>query len=250
MGNKLEGKIAVITGGSSGIGLATAKRFVLEGAYVFITGRRQKEIDAAVSEIGKNVTGIQSDVSNLADLDKLYNIVKEQKGHIDILFANAGIGEFAPLGEISEEHFGKIFGINVKGVLFTVQKALPLFQDGSSIILNASIAASKGIEAFSVYNASKAAVRSFARTWTVDLRHRKIRVNAISPGPIDTPAVEGLVQNKEQVEELKKNLIIAVPMSRMGSPDEVAKVVSFLASDESSYITGIDLSVDGGMAQI
>lgn len=250
MGNKLEGKIAVITGGSSGIGLATAKRFVSEGAYVFITGRRQKEIDAAVSEIGKNVTGIQSDVSNLADLDKLYNTVKEQKGHIDILFANAGIGEFAPLGEISEEHFGKIFGINVKGVLFTVQKALPLFQDGSSIILNASIAASKGIEAFSVYNASKAAVRSFARTWTVDLRHRKIRVNAISPGPIDTPAVEGLVQNKEQVEELKKNLIIAVPMSRMGSPDEVAKVVSFLASDESSYITGIDLSVDGGMAQI
>jgi NAD(P)-dependent dehydrogenase (short-subunit alcohol dehydrogenase family) len=250
MGNKLEGKIAIITGGSSGIGLATAKRFVSEGAYVFITGRRQKEIDAAVSEIGKNVTGIQSDVSNLADLDKLYNIVKEQKGHIDILFANAGIGEFAPLGEISEEHFGKIFGINVKGVLFTVQKALPLFQDGSSIILNASIAASKGIEAFSVYNASKAAVRSFARTWTVDLRHRKIRVNAISPGPIDTPAVEGLVQNKEQVEELKKNLINAVPMSRMGSPDEVAKVVSFLASDESSYITGIDLSVDGGMAQI
>jgi NAD(P)-dependent dehydrogenase (short-subunit alcohol dehydrogenase family) len=250
MGNKLEGKIAIITGGSSGIGLATAKRFVSEGAYVFITGRRQKEIDAAVSEIGKNVTGIQSDVSNLADLDKLYNTVKEQKGHIDILFANAGIGEFAPLGEISEEQFGKIFDINVKGVLFTVQKALPLFQDGSSIILNASIAASKGLEAFSVYNASKAAVRSFARTWTVDLRHRKIRVNAISPGPIDTPAVEGLVQNKEQVEELKKNLIIAVPMSRMGSPDEVAKVVSFLASDESSYITGIDLSVDGGMAQI
>jgi NAD(P)-dependent dehydrogenase (short-subunit alcohol dehydrogenase family) len=250
MRNKLEGKIAVITGGSSGIGLATAKRFVSEGAYVFITGRRQKEIDAAVSEIGKNVTGIQSDVSNLADLDKLYNTVKEQKGHIDILFANAGIGEFAPLGEISEEHFGKIFSINVKGVIFTVQKALPLFQDGSSIILNASIAASKGIEAFSVYNASKAAVRSFARTWTVDLRHRQIRVNAISPGPIDTPAVEGLVQNKEQVEELKKNLINAVPMSRMGSPDEVAKVVSFLASDESSYITGIDLSVDGGMAQI
>ena len=248
--NKLEGKIAVITGGSSGIGLATAKGFVAEGAYVFITGRRRSELDAAVSEIGKNVIGIQSDVSNLADLDKLYNTVKEQKGHIDILFANAGIGEFAPLGEISEEHFDKIFGINVKGLLFTVQKALPLFQDGSSIILNASIAASKGIEAFSVYNATKAAVRSFARTWTVDLRHRKIRVNAVSPGPIDTPAVEGLVQNKEQVEELKKNFITAVPMGRIGSPDEVAKVVSFLASDESSYITGIDLSVDGGMAQI
>ena len=248
--NKLEGKIAVITGGSSGIGLATAKGFVAEGAYVFITGRRRSELDAAVSEIGKNVIGIQSDVSNLADLDKLYNTVKEQKGHIDILFANAGIGEFAPLGEISEEYFDKIFGINVKGLLFTVQKALPLFQDGSSIILNASIAASKGIEAFSVYNATKAVVRSFARTWTVDLRHRKIRVNAVSPGPIDTPAVEGLVQNKEQVEELKKNFITAVPMGRMGSPGEVAKVVSFLASDESSYITGIDLSVDGGMAQI
>ena len=248
--NKLEGKIAVITGGTSGIGLATAKRFVSEGAYVFITGRRQSELDAAVAEIGKNITSIQGDVSNLADLDRLYNTVKEQKDHIDILFANAGIGEFAPLGEISEEHFDKIFGINVKGLLFTVQKALSLFHDGSSIILNASIAASKGIESFSVYNATKAAVRSFARTWTVDLRHRKIRVNAVSPGPIDTPAVEGLVQNKEQVEQLKKNLIMAVPMNRMGSPDEVAKVVSFLASDESSYITGIDLSVDGGMAQI
>jgi NAD(P)-dependent dehydrogenase (short-subunit alcohol dehydrogenase family) len=248
--NKLEGKSAVITGGSSGIGLATAKRFVSEGAYVFITGRRQSELDAAVSEIGKNVTVIQGDVSNLADLDKLYNTVKEQKGHIDILFANAGIGEFARLGEISEEHFNKIFGINVKGVLFTVQKALPLFQDGSSIILNASIAASKGIEAFSVYNATKAAVRSFARTWIVDLRHRKIRVNAVSPGPIDTPGMEGLVQDKEQVEQLKKNLISAVPMSRMGNPDEVAKVVSFLASDDSSYVTGIELFVDGGMAQI
>jgi len=248
--NKLEGKIAVITGGTSGIGLATAKRFVSEGAYVFITGRRQSELDAAVAEIGKNITSIQGDVSNLADLDRLYNTVKEQKDHNDILFANAGIGEFAPLGKISEEHFDKIFGINVKGLLFTVQKALSLFHDGSSIILNAPIAASKGIESFSVYNATKAAVRSFARTWTVDLRHRKIRVNAVSPGPIDTPAVEGLVQNKEQVEQLKKNLIMAVPMNRMGSPDEVAKVVSFLASDESSYITGIDLSVDGGMAQI
>ncbi len=248
--NKLEGKIAVITGGSNGIGLATTKRFVSEGAYVFITGRRQSELDVAVSEIGKNVTGIKSDVSNLADLDNLYNTVKKKKEHIDILFANAGIGEFAPLGEISEGHFDKIFAINVKGVLFTVQKALPLFQDGGSIILNASIAASKGIEAFSVYNATKAAVRSFARTWTVDLRHRKIRVNAVSPGPIDTPVVEGLVQDKEQVEQLKKNLVIAVPMGRMGNPDEVAKTVSFLASDESSYVTGIDLSVDGGMAQI
>jgi NAD(P)-dependent dehydrogenase (short-subunit alcohol dehydrogenase family) len=250
MGNKLEGKIAVITGGNSGIGLATAKRFVSDGAYVFITGRRQNELDAAVSEIGKNVTGIQGDVSNLADLDRLYTKVKDQKGHIDILFANAGIGEFVPLGEISEEHFDKIFGINVKGVLFTVQKALPLFQDGGSIILNASVNASKGIEASSVYSATKAAVRSFARTWTVDLKARKIRVNAISPGPIDTPIFNGLNQSKEEIEQLKKSLITSVPMGRMGSPDEIAKVVSFLASDESSFVTGIELFVDGGMAQI
>ena len=250
MGNKLEGKIAVITGGNSGIGLATAKRFVSDGAYVFITGRRQNELDAAVSEIGKNVTGIQGDVSNLADLDRLYNTVKDQKGHLDILFANAGIGEFVPLGEISEAHFDKIFGINVKGVLFSVQKALPLFQDGGSIILNASVNASKGIEAFSVYSATKAAVRSFARTWTVDLKHRKIRVNAISPGPIDTPSFNGLNQSKEEIEQLKKSLITSVPMGRMGSPDEIAKVVSFLASDESSFVTGIELFVDGGMAQI
>ena len=250
MGNKLEGKIAVITGGNSGIGLATAKRFVSDGAYVFITGRRQNELDAAVSEIGKNVTGIQGDVSNLADLDRLYTTVKDQKGHIDILFANAGIGEFAPLGEISEAHFDKIFGINVKGVLFSVQKALPLFQDGGSIILNASIAASKGMEALSVYSATKAAVRSFARTWTIDLKHRKIRVNAVSPGPIDTPGVKGLAQSKEEIEQLKKSLITSVPMGRMGSPDEIAKVVSFLASDESSFVTGIELFVDGGMAQI
>lgn len=250
MGNKLEGKIAVITGGNSGIGLATAKRFVSDGAYVFITGRRQNELDATVSEIGKNVTGIQGDVSNLADLDRLYNTVKDQKGHLDILFANAGIGEFAPLGEISEAHFDKIFGINVKGVLFSVQKALPLFQDGGSIILNASIAASKGMEALSVYSATKAAVRSFARTWTIDLKHRKIRVNAVSPGPIDTPGVKGLAQSKEEIEQLKKSLITSVPMDRMGSPDEIAKVVSFLASDESSFVTGIELFVDGGMAQI
>ena len=171
--------------------MATAKRFVSDGAYVFITGRRQNELDAAVSEIGKNVSGIQGDVTNLADLDRLYTTVKDQKGHLDILFANAGIGEFVPLGEISEEHFDKIFGVNVKGVLFSVQKALPLFQDGGSIILNASIAASKGIEALSVYSATKAAVRSFARTWTVDLKARKIRVNAISPGPIDTPIFNG-----------------------------------------------------------
>ena len=201
---KLEGKIAVITGGSSGIGLATAQRFVEDGAYVFITGRRQSELDVAVKQIGKNnnnnVTGVQGDVSNLADLDRLYATVKEQKGRIDILFANAGVGEFAPLGEISEAHFDKTFGINVKGLLFTVQKALPLFQDGGSIILNASIASSKGFETSTVYSATKAAIRSFARTWTVDLKHRKIRVNAISPGPIDTPIFNSAVQTEEEIE--------------------------------------------------
>ena len=250
VGNKLEGKIAVITGGNSGIGLATAKRFVSEGAYVFISGRRQKELDLALSQIGKNVIGIQGDVSNLADLDRLYNTVKDQKGHLDILFANAGIAQFAPLGEISEEHFDNIFHINVKGLLFTIQKALPLFQDGGSIILNASVASSKGVEETSVYSASKAAVRSFARTWTADLRHRKIRVNAISPGPIDTPIFSSLTQNEEQMDQFKNYIVNTVPMGRMGSPDEIAKVVSFLASNESSYITGIELFVDGGLAQI
>jgi NAD(P)-dependent dehydrogenase (short-subunit alcohol dehydrogenase family) len=250
MGNKLEGKIAVITGGNSGIGLAAAKRLVTEGAYVFITGRRQKELDLAVSEIGKNVMSIQSDVSNLAGIDRIYTTVKDQKGRLDILFANAGIAQFAPLEEISEEHFDKIFGINVKGLLFTVQKLLPIFQEGGSIILNASIGSSKGVEKTSVYSATKAAVRSFARTWTVDLRHRKIRVNAISPGPIDTPIFSNLMQNEEQSEQFKKNIVNTVPMGRMGTPDEIAKVVSFLASDDSSYITGIELFVDGGLAQI
>jgi NAD(P)-dependent dehydrogenase (short-subunit alcohol dehydrogenase family) len=255
---RLEGKIAVITGGSSGIGLATAQRFVEEGAFVFITGRRQSEVDAAVKQIGKNnnynnVTGVQGDVSNLADLDRLYATVKEQKSHIDILFANAGVGEFAPLGEISEAHFDKTFSINVKGLLFSVQKALPLFQEdggGGSIILNASIAASKGFETSTVYSATKAAIRSFARTWTVELKHRKIRVNAISPGPIDTPIFSSVIQSEEQIEQIKTNLVASVPMGRMGSSDEVAKAVLFLASDDSSYVTGIELFVDGGMAQI
>jgi NAD(P)-dependent dehydrogenase (short-subunit alcohol dehydrogenase family) len=249
--SKLEGKVAVISGGNSGIGLATAQRFVSDGAYVFITGRRQSELDAAVEQIGKNnTTGVQGDVSNLADLDRLYATVKEQKGHIDILFANAGVGELVPLGEITEEHFNKTFGINVKGLLFTVQKALPLFQDGGSIILNASIAASKGIVASSVYNATKAAIRSFARTWTVELKHRKIRVNAISPGMIDTPGLNGLAQSQEQLDQFKTSFVSAVPLGRVGSPDEVAKAVSFLASDDSSYVTGIELFVDGGVAQI
>ena len=189
--NRLEGKIAVITGGASGIGLATAQRFVAEGAYVFVNDLHQSELDATVKQIGKNATGVQSDVSNLADLDRLYATVMQQKGRIDVLFANAGLLEFAPLGAITEAHFDKIFSVNVKGLLFTVQKALPLFQDGGSIILNASAGASKGIEGSSIYSASKVAVRSFARTWTVDLKQRKIRVNAISPGPIDTPMLSG-----------------------------------------------------------
>src|SRR5215216_8104205 len=248
---KLEGKVAVITGGNSGIGLATVQRFVSDGAYVFITGRRQRELDAAVKQIGKNnVSGVQGDVSNLADLDRLYATVKEQKDHIDILFANAGVGELVPLEAITEAHFDKTFGINVKGLLFTVQKALPLFHDGGSIILNASIAASKGVEASSVYSATKAAIRSFARTWTVELKHRKIRVNAISPGMIDTPGLNGLAQSQEQLEQFKTSFVSTVPLGRMGSPDEVAKVVSFLASDDSSYVTGIELFVDGGVAQI
>jgi NAD(P)-dependent dehydrogenase (short-subunit alcohol dehydrogenase family) len=249
---RLEGKVAVITGGSSGIGLATAQRFVEEGAYVFITGRRQGELDGAVRQIGKNTTGVQGDVSNLADLDRLYATVKEQKGHIDILFANAGIADSAPLGEISEAHFDKVFGVNVRGLLFSVQKALPLFQEGGggSIILNASVASSKGFGMSTVYSATKAAVRSFARTWTVDLKQRGIRVNAISPGPIDTPIFNTSKLTEEQIEQFKAGIVSAVPMGRMGSPDEIAKVVLFLASDDSSYVTGIELFVDGGMAQI
>jgi NAD(P)-dependent dehydrogenase (short-subunit alcohol dehydrogenase family) len=250
MSNKLAGKVAVVTGGNSGIGLATAQRFVAEGAYVFITGRRQSELDAAVKQIGKNVTGVQGDVSNLADLDRLYATVKRQKGHIDILFANAGGGEFAPLGQITEAHFDKTFSVNVKGLVFTVQKALSLMPDGGSIILNASIASLKGMPAFSVYSATKAAVRSFARSWTVDLKDRKIRVNALSPGPIETPAMNGLVQTGEQLKEFKSGLIAAVPLGRLGDPDEIAKAAVFLASDDSSYVTGIELFVDGGMAQI
>ncbi|MFZ0225202.1 MAG: glucose 1-dehydrogenase [Candidatus Nitrosopolaris sp.] len=249
---RLEGKIAVITGGNSGIGLATAQRFVQEGAFVFISGRRQDELDKAVKQIGRNAMGVQGDVSNLADLDRLYETVKQQKGRIDILFANAGVADVAPLGSITESHFDKIVSVNLKGLLFTVQKALPLFQDGGSIILTASVGGSKGFEGISVYDATKAAVRSFARSWTVDLKNRKIRVNAVSPGPIATPMLSsrGMGLSEEQFEEFKKNALSMVPLGRMGHPDEIAKAVSFLASDDSSYITGIELFVDGGLAQI
>jgi NAD(P)-dependent dehydrogenase (short-subunit alcohol dehydrogenase family) len=243
---KLEGKVALVTGGTSGIGLATAKQFIAEGAYVFVTGRRQSEVDAAVERIGKNVTAVQGDVSNLADLDRLYATVKKEKGHIDILFANAGWGEFAALGSFTEEHFDKTFDINVKGVAFTVQKALPLLRDGSSIIITSSISGSIGQPAFSVYAATKAAVRSFARTWSVDLKDRHIRVNAISPGMIPTPIFDEL----GITHEMETAFVEGIPLGRVGKPEEIAKAVSFLASDDSSYITGIELFVDGGVAQI
>jgi NAD(P)-dependent dehydrogenase (short-subunit alcohol dehydrogenase family) len=248
---KLDGKVAVITGGSSGIGLATAQRFVAEGAYVFITGRRESELEAAVKQIGKKVTAVQGDVSNLADLDRLYATIKQQKGHIDILFANAGTGEFSPLGAITEEHFDTIFNANVKGLLFTVQKALPLLTDGSSVILNASIVSRTGAPAFSVYSASKAAVRSFARTFTSDLKDRKIRVNAISPGVVPSPGYRtSLGMTDEQVKQYADSVVDKIPLGRTGTLDEIAKAVSFLASDESSYITGIELVVDGGMTEV
>ena len=243
---KLEGKIALITGGNSGIGLATAKQFVNEGAYVFITGRREPELARAVKEIGRNVTGVQGDVSNLVDLDHLFAQIEQEKGKLDIVFANAGAAQFAPFGKITEEHYDALFDSNVKGLLFTVQKALPLLPDGASIILNASIVASKGLAANSVYSATKAAVRSFARTWTTDLKDRRIRVNAVSPGYTDTPPWHSL----EAAEERMKFISDSVPLGRFGTPDEIAKAVVFLASDDSSYTTGTELFVDGGFAQV
>ncbi len=247
---KLDGKVAVVTGGNSGIGLATAKRFVAEGAHVFITGRRQAELDAAVSQIGKNVRGVQGDVSDLADLDRLYATVKQQKGRVDVLFANAGLGEFVPLGQITEAHFDKTFGVNVKGTLFTVQKALPLMPDGASIVMNGSMVSMKGMAAFGVYAATKAALRSFARTWSVDLKSRKIRVNVVSPGTVITPGYKSAGLSDEQIAQMEAEAAAATPLGRVGTPDEIAKAVVFLASDESSYVTGIELFVDGGLAQI
>jgi NAD(P)-dependent dehydrogenase (short-subunit alcohol dehydrogenase family) len=247
---KLEGKIALITGGNSGIGLATARLFVNEGAYVFITGRRDPELATAVKEIGRNVNGVQGDVSNLGDLDRLLAQIKREKSKLDIVFANAGIAKYARLGTISEEFYDSIFNINVKGLLFTVQKALPLMPDGASIILNASIVASKGFSSNSVYSATKAAVRSFARTWTTDLKDRRIRVNAVSPGSIDTPGLNDLLASSETGQQRLKMIRNAVPLARLGTPDEIAKAVLFLASDDSSYITGAELFVDGGMGQV
>jgi NAD(P)-dependent dehydrogenase (short-subunit alcohol dehydrogenase family) len=250
MSGRLEGKIALVTGGNSGIGLATAQRFAKEGAFVFITGRRQEELHKAAATIGSQAEAVQADVSNTADLDRLYQHVEKQKGRLDVLFANAGVGSFAPLGSITEAHFDGIFNTNVKGLLFTVQKALPLMPNGGSIILNASIVSITGEPAFSVYSASKAAVRSFARGWTSDLKDRRIRVNVISPGPIETPGVDGLAPTQEQRDHLYKQLVASVPLGRVGRPDEIAKVAVFLASDDSSYVAGIELFVDGGAVQV
>jgi NAD(P)-dependent dehydrogenase (short-subunit alcohol dehydrogenase family) len=240
---KLQGKVAVITGGTEGIGLAAATLFANEGAYVFITGRRQRELDEAVKTIGTNISGVQGDVSNMEDLDRLYATVTKVKGRIDVVFANAGVGEFAPLGAITEEHFDKLFNVNVRGALFTVQKALPLMNDGGSVILNGSAASAKGTPAFGVYAASKAAIRSLVRTWTSELKDRHIRSNVVSPGPITT------LTNRQHPDRIAQ-ILSTVPMGRMGTPDEIAKAALFLASDDSSFVTGIELFVDGGRAQV
>jgi NAD(P)-dependent dehydrogenase (short-subunit alcohol dehydrogenase family) len=240
---RLQGKVAIITGGTTGIGLASARLFVEEGAYVFITGRRQKELDEAVKAIGSNVTGVRGDVTKLADLDRLYETVGK-KGRLDIVFANAGFAEFAPLAKITEQHFDSLFNTNVKGALFTVQKSLQLLNDGGSIILTGSVAGSKGTPAFGTYGATKAAVRNFVRTWTVELKDRRIRSNVLSPGPTETPAIG------QQPADAMARMLSTIPMGRMGEADEIAKAALFLASDDSSFVTGIELFVDGGRAQV
>ena len=246
MSKKLEGKIALITGGSTGIGLATAKQFADEGAYVYITGRRQPELDAAVASIGSNVTAIQGDITKLVDLDRIYAQIAKEKGRVDIVFANAGGSPLVPLGSITEEHFDAVFNVNVKAVVFTAQKALPLLPDGGTIILTGSIVGIKGFPAFSIYSAAKAAVRNFARTWTTDLKDRSIRVNVISPGPIDTPLLNEAFSNPNDMKALASTVV----MGRLGRPEEIAKAVTFLASGDASFITGAELFVDGGAAQV
>lgn len=251
MSQKLAGKIALVTGGSSGLGFATAQAFVSEGAQVFITGRREKEVLTAANELGGGTIGVQGDISKLDDLDRLYSVIQEKAGRLDILFANAGGGEFVPLEQVTEAHFDKYFGINVKGTLFTVQKALPLMTSGGSIILNGSMVSIKGFPAFGVYAATKAALRSFARTWSVDLKGRNIRVNVIAPGTVVTPGYKNeLGLTDEQIEGLKAQASASAPLGRTGTPEEIAKPVVFLASDDSSFITGIELFVDGGASQI
>jgi NAD(P)-dependent dehydrogenase (short-subunit alcohol dehydrogenase family) len=245
MSNKLEGKVALVTGGSAGIGLGIARRLAEEGTRVFITGRRQSELDKAVAAIGRRASAIRGDTADLADLDRIYATIKAQAGRIDVLVANAGIYEPAQLGEITEAHFDKTFAVNVRGLLFAVQKALPLLSDGSSVILTGSVASIKGFLALSVYNASKAAIRSFARSWTADLKGRAIRVNVLSPGNVETPGLAGLMSEEQKVSAAK-----LIPLGRMGTPDDIAKAAVFLASDDSSYVSGVELFVDGGLAQI
>ena len=240
----------MVTGGTSGIGLAAARRFAAEGAHVVITGRREEALDAAVAEIGDGATGVRGDVADLGDLDRLYAAVADQGRRIDVLFANAGGGSFSRLEEVSEEHFDQTFDANVKGLLFTVQKALPLLNDGASVILAGSTSASAGKEAFGVYGASKAAVRSFARTWANELKGRRIRVNTLTPGPTDTPGITGLAPDQERATQLKGFLASTVPLGRMGTPDDIASAALFLASDQSSFITGTELFVDGGVNQV
>jgi NAD(P)-dependent dehydrogenase (short-subunit alcohol dehydrogenase family) len=248
--SKLTGKVALITGGNSGMGLATAQLFAAEGAKVIITGRRHKETEEAAASAGPNVEGFVGDIANLADLDRLHNHIAEKYGKVDIIFANAGIGDFVPFGEVTEEQFDRVFDINVKGTFFTVQKLLPLIPDGGSVILNGSIASIKGIASFSVYSATKSALRSFARTWTADLKARKIRVNVLAPGPIDTPILGKGGMTPEQVDGFKAQMAGQVPLGRIGHVDEIAKPALFLASDDSSFVAGVELYVDGGMAQV
>ena len=250
MTSKFANKVVVVTGGTSGIGLATAKAFVAEGASVFITGRRQDALDAAIKQIGGNVTGVRGDMSKLADIDRLYDAIQQKYAQIDVVFANAGGGEMAPLGAITEEHYQRTFDTNVKGVLFTVQKALPLLRDGASVILTSSTTSISGTPAFSVYSATKAAVRNFARNWILDLKDRRIRVNAISPGVTVTAGLDELFGGGEQAKGTKDYLASLIPAGRVGQPEEIAGAVLFLASDEASFVNGIELFVDGGQAQI
>ena len=247
---RLEGKIAVVTGGTTGIGLATARRFVAEGARVYVTGRRRRELDAAVAAIGEHVTGVQADSSKLDDLDRLYAQVAAEHGRLDVVFVNAGGGTMLPLGAITEAQYDDTFGRNVRGTLFTVQKALPLLGDGASVIVTASTTSVKGTPAFSVYSASKAAVRNLVRSWVLDVKGRGIRINAISPGPIGTPGLRGLADTPEAEQELLGYLASQVPLGRLGSPDEIGKAAVFLASDDASFVNGIELFVDGGLAQV
>jgi NAD(P)-dependent dehydrogenase (short-subunit alcohol dehydrogenase family) len=250
MMSRLQGKVAVITGGSSGLGFATAQRFVKEGAFVYITGRRQNELDMTAAFIGDGVATVRGDVQNFDDLDRLYARIKEEKGKIDILVANAGFIDPQSLVDATEENFDRTFSTNVRGLLFTVQKALPLFRDGGAIILISSIAAFKGIPFYTAYSATKASVRSFVRTWTAELKDRGIRVNAINPGAIDTPIIDAQAATKEGADAIRANFKAATPLNRLGHPEEIAAAALFLASDESSYVAGADLVVDGGLSAL